>query len=143
MRYLGRTKIGRFASKPNVIYPQMRLPQDCRGVVGATANVYEISHLGKKAFLFVIKGQETVIAGQASKVLQPDPKVLQLSAEVSVEDRLLELESQITEIKSLLLAKETDCPHSIEKEDEPNGLGRIRTGDLRRVKACILNCSSF
>ncbi len=106
MRYLGKTKIGRFASKPNVIYPQMRLPRDCREVIGETANIYEMSHLGKKAFLFVLKGQETVIAGQqASKVLQPDPKVVKLSPKVSVEDRLLELESQIAELKSLILKR--------------------------------------
>jgi hypothetical protein len=136
MWYLGKTKIGRFASKPNVIYPQMRLPRDCHGVIGETACVYEVAHLGKRAFLFVLEGEEmTDVIVTGSQVLQPDPKVVKLSAEVSVEDRLSELESQITELKSLIFAKETGSPHLIEKEGESNGLGRIRTGDLRHVKA--------
>ena len=103
MQYLGKTKIGRFASKPNVIYPQMRLPQYCRETIGETADIYEVAHLGKKAFLFVLEGQElTDIVGLESQVLQPDEKVLQLSTEISIEDRLYKLESLIQELRSFI-----------------------------------------
>jgi hypothetical protein len=50
---------------------------------------------------------------------------------------LLSLESQINELKSLLLANENSSANKI-KNDGP---GRIRTGDLRRVKTEDLGLS--
>jgi hypothetical protein len=44
------------------------------------------------------------------------------------------LVSEINELKSLLFSNESSYPH----KNETNGLGRIRTGDLRRVKASDL-----
>ena len=135
MEYLGKTKIGRFSAKPNVIYPQLRLPQDCQNVIGETAYAYATEHEGKKAFIFVLQDREEredKSASSANRVLQLNDKVLQLSAESSIEARLSEVESQISELKSLLLLNEGDSLHKNEKND---GLGRIRTGDLRHVKA--------
>ena len=87
MEYLGKTKIGRFSAKPNVIYPQLRLPQDCQNVIGETAYAYAAEHEGKKAFIFVLQDREEredKSASSANRVLQLNDKVLQLSAESSI-----------------------------------------------------------
>src|SRR5271157_2304934 len=105
---LGKTKIGRFSSKPNVIYPQLRLPQDRKAVIGETAHVCATEHEGKKAFLFVLeerKAREGESDNAASQVLQLNEAVLQQLGKNSIENRLSTIESQIAELKSLLLEK--------------------------------------
>ena len=57
----------------------------------------------------------------------------------TTEKRLSSLELQIQELKSLFLKNENQkapqCPYFIKAPPKTNGLGRIRTGDLRHVKA--------
>jgi hypothetical protein len=66
------------------------------------------------------------------EVIQPEPEVRQLGCQKDIEQRLVELESKISELKLLLLLNEVVSLHENQKS---NGLGRIRTGDLRHVKA--------
>jgi len=109
MQYLGKTKIGKFSSKPNLIYPQLRLPQDRKEVIGETAHVYATEHDGNKAFLFVLKerqAREGESERSTSQVLQQDETVLQPVEEPAVESRLSAIELQIAEIRSLLLTSE-------------------------------------
>ena len=70
--------------------------------------------------------------------LQRGAKVVKPDDEIDNDRRIKAVESQISEIKSFLLLNEGDKLHKNEKEDELNGLGRIRTGDLRRVKTGVL-----
>jgi hypothetical protein len=112
MQYLGKTKIGRFCSNPSVIYPQMRLPQDTKDVIGETAQIYATKHDGKRAFLFVLDDtqiQHDKSDDDASQVLQFDANILQLSAKSSVEARLSTLESDINALKSLLFSNESEA----------------------------------
>ena len=71
---------------------------------------------------------DDIVSQHSEKVVKPDD-------EMHNDQRFDALESQINQLKSLLLLNEGDILHKIKKEGEPNGLGRIRTGDLRRVKA--------
>lgn len=82
MKYLGKTKIGRFASKPGTIYPQMRLPQKCAHEIGATAHIYETEVNAKKAFLFVLEERD---AGHSDQVLQSPDKNVKLGEEEAFE----------------------------------------------------------
>ena len=66
-------------------------------------------------------------------VLQHSEKVVKPDDEMHNDQRFDALESQINQLKSLLLLNEGEILHKIKKEGEPNGLGRIRTSDLRRV----------
>ena len=68
-------------------------------------------------------------------VLQPEEEVVKPDDDTDDDRRFQALESKISELKSLILSNESVAIYEIKKEDEPNGLGRIRTGDLRRVKA--------
>jgi hypothetical protein len=71
-------------------------------------------------------------------VLQPGEMVVKPDEETNNDRRLKALELQINQLKSLFLLNEGAILHKIKKEDELNGLGRIRTGDLRRVKTEVL-----
>lgn len=54
MKFIGKTKIGRFASKPDIIYPQLRLPSQCAELIGKKASLYELSG-GENELTFVIR----------------------------------------------------------------------------------------
>jgi hypothetical protein len=95
------------------------LPREFRSLVGKQANIYVTEDIGKLAIKVVIDKKVDKVCANAEKS--------------GLEDRLKDLESQISELKSLLLLNESDKLHKNKKEDEHNGLGRIRTGDLRRV----------
>ena len=100
------------------------MPREFRSLVGKQANIYVTEDIGKLAFKVVIDKKVDKVCANAEKS--------------GLEDRLKDLESQISELKSLLLLNESDKLHKNKKEDEHNGLGRIRTGDLRHVKAGVL-----
>ena len=97
MQPIGDTKIGTIRSKPNVRYPMIRLPQECEEIIGQRAHVYKTDHDGQSAFLVVPYTQES--AQSANSKL----KVSKLSLETEADTRLSALESQIAELKSLIL----------------------------------------
>ena len=120
MRYIGKSKISTLHSKPDVSYPLIRLPQHYKHVIGETAQIFLTDYEGKKGFLILL--EETEKRG----------KVVKQSLETSLESRLTALESKIQELKDYILQNNELI--EVEKEKN-NGLDRIRTGDLRRVKA--------
>ncbi len=66
------------------------------------------------------------------EVAQPNEKVVQPTKETNLKSRLTAIESSIEELKKLIFSNS----ELIEvKSPKTNGLGRIRTGDLRHVKA--------
>ena len=69
------------------------------------------------------------------KVLKPDSKIVQPEAEISIESRLSALESKIDKLIELNFQNNELSNNKSLKND---GLDRIRTGDLRRVKAMSL-----
>ena len=95
-------------------------------IIGLRAQIFSTEHRGKTAFLVVPYAD-----GDPPSASTPS-YVSKLSLEINVESHLSELKSEIREIKRLLLLNEDDNLH---KKSKTNGLGRIRTGDLRHVKA--------
>jgi hypothetical protein len=131
MRFVGKSKIGRLSAKKGKIYAQIRLPPHLADTIGEIADVFETERNGKRAFLIVTKQRvldDDIVLQHSEKVVKPDD-------EIDNDQRFDALESQINQLESLLLLNDSNSLHEIEKEDKPNGLGRIRTGDLRHVKA--------
>ncbi len=67
--------------------------------------------------------------------MQPDLKVGQPKTKPNIESRLSALESKIDKLIELNFQNNEPTNNKSPKED---GLGRIQTGDLRRVKAMPL-----
>ena len=128
MRFVGKSKIGRLSAKKGKIYAQIRLPSHLIDTIGEIADVYETERNGKRAFLLVT--DQSMLDDDT--VLQPSEKVVKPYNKIDNDGRFLALESQINELKSLLLLNESASFHKKQKTD---GLEAIRTPDLRRVKA--------
>jgi len=123
MQLVGKSKVTRLNAKTGITYPLIRLPKAFANEIGSTAKMYEIWKNSSRSLII------TFPKSSESK------EVIQLDCKKDFEERLLELESQISELKSLLLLNEGDSFH----KTKYNGLGAIRTPDLRRVKAhCML-----
>jgi hypothetical protein len=127
MLHIADSKIGTIRSKPNVKYPMIRLPQEYFQIIGQRAHIYETDHDGRPAFLGVPYGEESAHSIAESKLQVAKP-----SLETDIKNSLFALELEVKELRSFLLANQGD---SIRNTQKTNGLGRIRTGDLRRVKA--------
>jgi len=138
MRYIGKSKIGPLYSKGSIIYPQIRLPQRFSDIIGEVAHIFETKYDGKRAF-FILTGElderESKFFKLGKKVLKPKQKVLKPYNGNEVGSRLSALESKIDELNKFFLKNNDNNPLRREKN---NGLGAIRTPDLRRVKATSL-----
>jgi hypothetical protein len=106
MLRVGTSKITKLCAKPGIVYPLIRLLKAYAEEIGKTANIFEIQN-DKQRALFVTFGE---LSKADSAVVQLEPEVIQLEPEViqpydvrDVKAYLLELESQIAELKSLLL----------------------------------------
>ena len=117
MRYVGKSKVGRLSAKKGKIYPQIRLPPHLADAIGEVADIFETERNGKRAFLIVT--QQSVLDGD--KVLQHNVKVVKLDDETDYNRRFEALESQISELKSLLLLNESASFHDIKKEAPESG----------------------
>jgi len=127
MQFLCKHKIGIHSATPSHSYPVIRLPREFAPLAGETVSIYQTGNDGKLEFIISVdKNVDKVCAN------------LERS---QVETRLAALETEISELKSLLLSNEGDNLHKNKKEDKFNGLGRIRTGDLRHVKARFFDVS--
>ena len=103
MKLIGRSKISKINPKPNIVYPMIRLPQECADTIGMTATIYETECDGKKAFLITI-GQD---ADTATPVMKPE-------LQNSLEKRLSDVESKINDLYSRLTGKESQKSCEIE-----------------------------
>ena len=123
MKYVGKTKIGKFSSKPNVIYPQLRLPQWLANTIGETAHIYATEHNTNTAFLFVLDGHKNLDCSEqsASQVLQPNRKVVKPNQINASDHRLSAIESQIKELASLLLENKASASSKTKKEAPESG----------------------
>ncbi len=125
MRFVGKAKIGKLSAK-GITYPQLRLPPNYSDSIGQVADVIETEHDGKRAFLIVPNN---------NTVLKPIAEVLKLDSQDYYVQRLQELELEIKGLRSRIFAEDNSSDDEIKKTGTRSGPGRIRTGDLRRVKA--------
>jgi len=105
-------KISVQSSKPSHIYPIIRLPREFQELIGSKAEFYQTVLDRKLAFLVV-----------ADKEVDNCCTTMQNS---DVENRLYQLESQIAELNSLILQKESEADADKEKK------GRGRDSNPRR-----------
>jgi len=122
MQFIGKSKISILHSKPGVSYPLIRLPQQYSHLIGETAQLFITNYEGKKGLFILLEEPES------------EGKVVKQSLETSIESRLTSIESKIDELNNFLLKNNDDNPNELSKN---NGLGAIRTPDLRHVKARI------
>jgi len=79
MQFIGKSKISPLYSKGKIIYPQIRLPQRYKDIIGEAAYIFELEHNDKKAFLVVTgkhEKSESIALEIEDKVLKPALKVL-------------------------------------------------------------------
>ncbi|MGZ7111022.1 MAG: hypothetical protein ACXVIU_06690 [Halobacteriota archaeon] len=119
MQLLCTHKIGVHSATPSHAYPVIRLPREFKALAGETARIYQTEHDSNLAFVITVD--------------KPVDKVCANQGRSQVEARLSALEKELSELKSSLLLNESD---SLQKTKN-DGLGRIRIGGLRRVKARI------
>ncbi len=118
MQLLCKHKISLHSATASHSYPVIRLPREFATLAGETAQIYQTEQDGKLTFVISVD--------------KPVGKICANDGQSQVEERISALETEISELKSLLLLNEGSCLHQKGKTDGP---GRIRTGDLRRVKA--------
>ncbi len=121
MQFLCKRKIGIHSSTSSHEYPTVRLPREFKALVGETAAIYLGEEKGKLAFKVII-----------------DKKVDNFctNSETSeLENRVFNLETEIKVLRSFLIKNDSLKDDPNKKEPQLNRLVRIRTGDLRHVKA--------
>ena len=130
MHYRGKSKISTLYSKPDVSYPLIRLPQQYKRLIGETTQLFITNHEGKKGFFILLEEAEN------------EGKVVKQNLETSIESRLSALKSSIEVLESKidkLIELNFQNNELLEaKSSKKDGLDRIRTGDLRRVKTTLL-----
>ena len=125
MKEIARTTVGRQAASPKCVYPIVRLPKNDGALIGRHVVLYESSHDGARAFLIVLE------ESAAQQVAQPPCVETSLD---TVHTRLSELEKRMWELEERYSHIQSATP-TIGGGAYPDGPGRIRTGDLRRVRA--------
>ena len=108
MNYLGKSKIGKQYSKPDITYPIIRLPLKCSEVIGTSIQIYKTEHAGQSAFVIIPDNEES--ESLKLEVAQLTLKVAQPKSEDSSESRLAAIESKIKELNNFLLKNYDDNP---------------------------------
>jgi predicted nucleic acid-binding Zn ribbon protein len=108
MQHIGKSKVTKLNAKAGVVYPLIRLPKTCADEIGEVAKIFEPQHHSRRALLVTFNDGEGPfeVIQLESKVIQLLPKVIQPEGLNNAESRLSALESQIAELKSLLLENE-------------------------------------
>jgi hypothetical protein len=143
MQFLNQVKIGRLSAKKGKIYPQIRLPLELADTIGEIADVFETEQNGTRAFLIVTKQR----VANNNTILQPSAKVVKLHKEIDSDKRFKALESQIQELKSLILENtkllehlsKNKAPESgFEPESEPRqGSAGLRPAGSQGLKGAV------
>ncbi len=103
-------KIGFHSSKPSHAYPIIRLPREFRELAGSRAEIYKTTHDGKLAFLVTIDQK----VGNCCTTLD----------ERETKSRLAALESELKDLKQLILQSENCAADNIKNQKAE---GEIRT----------------
>lgn len=102
MELVGKSKVTRLNAKNGITCPLIRLPKAFANEIGSIVKMYEIAKDSSRALL--ITSQKS---SESKELIQPELKVTQLDCEKGGEERLIELESEINDLRSLLLLNET------------------------------------
>ena len=105
MQHIGKSKVTKLNAKAGVVYPLIRLPKTYANEIGNVAEIFETQQDNRRALL-VTFNDGAAPSEVDSKVIQLLPKVIQPEGLNNAESRLSALESQIAELKSLLLENE-------------------------------------
>ncbi|MGD0717558.1 MAG: hypothetical protein ABR979_05800 [Halobacteriota archaeon] len=122
MQLIGKSKIGKKRSKPSITYPLIRLPREQAGIIGRLANIYETEREGCTAFVITFEDEEK--NRSTSQVAQPPSKVGQPLPQNVGDSRLAALESEIAELKSILIHHKVQKDSRLSKEEKIKGRGR-------------------
>ena len=114
MRFVGSSKVSKLVPKPDIVYPLIRLPQECFKSIGKTANIYETSRDEKQVFLVILDDD----LDKKDKVIKP---VIKPDLNTGLDQRLSAIESQIADLKSLILLE-----RSQNRADKENKRPRAR-----------------
>ncbi len=121
IQFLCKRKISIHSSTPQHGYPTIRLPREFKALVGERARIYLSEDKDRLAFKVIIDKKVDIFCANSEKE--------------ELEDRLSDLESEITDLRSSIPTNGSLTDNCSEKGAQIDGLGRIRTGDLRHVKA--------
>jgi len=137
MDCIGRSKVGKVNPNPCSSYPLIRLPQQYNDFVGKTAHIFTTKHQGQQVLLILFGSEEET----APNIIQSLYNFIQPIDETNLESRLKVLESSIearkSKIDKLIKLNFQNNELTESKSSKNDGIDRIRTGDLRRVKARI------
>ncbi len=139
MQYVGKSKVTKLNAKAGVVYPLIRLPKTFADEIGSVAEIFETMQDNSRALLVTFND-----GAGPSEVIQPDSRVIQLLPKViqpdslnNIESRLSALESQIAELKSLLLENENQkAPQSPLFRQSTPANRWARPGSNRRPPPC-------
>ncbi len=117
MRYIGKSKISKLRPQPNTGYPLIRLPQQCAEVIGETAHIFQMEHEGEKAFLILLKSNETTKRKVIKEFIKSKP-------EIDLKSHLITVESKIDEILTFLFNNQDLMDDKSPKGTHKKGRGR-------------------
>ncbi len=112
MRLLESTTVEGIEPVLSVACPVVRLPIECAGLIGASVSIYETDH--RRRALLIVQDDDAAQPGN-------------VGVQVCSDERLRTLEMRIKALE--------DWVGNQKNEINGDGPGRIRTGDLRRVRA--------
>jgi hypothetical protein len=119
-QYIGKSKIGKLSAKKDKIYAQIRLPPQLIDAIREVADIFEIEHNGKRAFLLVIN--QSVL--DDNMVLQPKTKVVKPYRKNNLEYSFSTLESAIEDVKSLIFQNNSLKENKSPKDVKTKGRGQ-------------------
>jgi hypothetical protein len=133
MQLIGKSKVTKLNAKAGIVYPLIRLPKIYAGEIGKTAEIFETKHENKRALVVTFDEQTEV----SSEIIQLTPKVIQPHCQQDLESTLCELESQIVELKSLLLTTQNQkAPQSPLFRQSTRKIQWARPDSNRRPPPC-------
>jgi len=140
VQHIGKSKVTKLNAKAGVVYPLIRLPKTYANEIGNVAEIFETQQDNRRALLVTFND-----GAAPSEVIQPDSKVIQPEGLNSVDSRLLELESEISGLKSLLLeiklqrvqkAKKERPSRDLKPESEPRqGTSQAKLAPARSARS--------
>ena len=122
MDQISECRFGHARPKPGYHYPVIRFPQEYQNLIGEQVRIFSTEFEGSQAFLVVAPG---IPVRNTNKLIN--------KSDTGLEKRLTVLEQSLSELKELIELKA--AKPSSGGDEKVYGPSRIRTGDLRRVKA--------
>jgi hypothetical protein len=124
-RKIDTTIVGKKTPKPHITYPMIRFPQECQDLIGTRVDIFEIENGGRSGYLVVPSRSCTTVVQRRMNDEGIFARCEALAHNIENPHNGAHSEN-----------KRTSCHSgSARKEGKTDGPVRIRTGDLRRVRA--------